>query len=272
MLQLVPMAHMPHGKAAAAFDMHLCVTRAATLLQDHSEKSMSLARRHVRIGTSLLALLAVTAASGFAVQPAMAQAAGQSVSVTKLMAPAATPLTVKAVGNPQAPVTVVEYASMTCSHCADFHTKTFPELKTKYIDTGKVYFILREMPFDPVATAGFMLARCMPEQAYFPTISALFETQKSWAFSNDPATGLRVIAKQAGMTDAAFEKCLTDNDLAAKVQASATYANEQLGVNATPTFFINGKKINGAIGIAAWDKELEPLLAGKDAAPAPKAE
>lgn len=271
MLQLPARTFRPYGKVTAAFDMQLYVTRAAKLLQDHSEKSMSLARRHVRIGTSLLALLAVTAASGFAVQPAFAQAAAETVSVTKLMAPAATPLTVKALGNPQAPVTIVEYASLTCSHCADFHTQTFPELKTKYIDTGKVYFILREMPFDPVATAGFMLARCMPEQAYFPTVSALFETQKSWAFSKDPASGLRTIARQAGMSDAAFEKCLTDNDLAAKVQASATYAHEQLGVNATPNFFINGKKINGAIGFAAWEKELEPLLGGK-AAPAAKAE
>ena len=272
MLQLLAMAYLPHGKVAAAFDMHLCVTRAATLLQDHLEKSMSLARRHVRIGTSLLALLAVTAASGFAVRPAMAQAAAADTAfATKLMAPAATPLTVRSVGNPDAPVTVVEYASLTCSHCADFHTTTFPELKAKYIDTGKVHFIFREMPFDPVATAGFMLARCMPEQAYFPTVSALFETQKSWAFSQDPAAGLRAIAKQAGMSDAAFEKCLTDNELAAKVQASSTYANEQLGVTATPTFFVNGKKVSGAIGIAAWDKELEPLLAGKDV-PAPKAD
>lgn len=244
---------------------------------------MSLVRRHLRIGTSLLALLAVSGVSGLALQPAMAQPAAETVSITKLMSPEATPLTVKALGNPEAPVTVVEYASMTCNHCASFHKETLPELQKKYIDTGKIYFILREMPFDPVATAGFMLARCMPESAYFPTISALFETQHSWAFSKDPAAGLRAIARQAGMSDANFEKCLTDNDLAAKVQASAVYANTQLGVNATPTFFINGKKISGAMGIEAWDKELEPLLAGKtpaapvtpaaaEPAPAPAAE
>ncbi len=227
---------------------------------------MSFVRRHFCIGTSLLALVAVTGVSGLALQPAMAQSASETVSEAKLMAPEATPLTVKALGNPDAPVTVVEYASMTCNHCANFHKETLPELQKKYIDTGKVYFILREMPFDPVSTAGFMLARCMPESAYFPTISALFETQRAWAFSNDPAAGLRTVAKQAGMSDANFEKCLTDNDLAGKVQASATYANTQLGVNATPTFFINGKKVNGAIGMEAWDKELEPLLVGKEAA------
>lgn len=187
----------------------------------------------------------------------------QAVDQAKLFAPGATPLSEKVLGDPKAPVTVVEYASMTCSHCAAFHTTTFPELKQKYIDTGKVRFVFREFPFEPVATAAFMLARCVPEDKYFPMVSTLFETQKAWAFSNDPAAGLLTIAKQAGLSQADFEKCLTDKALAEKVQESALYGNKELGINATPTFFINGKKVSGALGIAEWDKELAPLLAGK---------
>ncbi|MGE4371436.1 MAG: DsbA family protein [Xanthobacter sp.] len=234
---------------------------------------MSTNRRRVRTGARLFALFALTAAAALSLPASPLLAApAESVSQEKLMAPAATPLSTHALGNPDAPVTIVEYASLTCSHCADFHNEIFPKLKAKYIDTGKVYFIFREMPFDPVATAGFMLARCMPEDKYFPTVGALFETQRSWAFGNDPAAGLRTVAKQAGMSDAAFEKCLTDNELAAKVQASSSYASKELEVRGTPTFFVNGKRVNGAIGMEAWDKELEPLLAaaGKTDTPAEK--
>ncbi|MGQ3675890.1 DsbA family protein [Xanthobacter sp. TB0139] len=237
---------------------------------------MSIIRRRVRTGTRLFAFFALAAAALALPATPLLAAPAETVSQEKLMAPAATPLSMHALGNPEAPVTVVEYASLTCSHCADFHNEVLPKLKAKYIDTGKVYFIFREMPFDPVATAGFMLARCMPEDKYLPTVSALFETQRSWAFSNDPAAGLRAVAKQAGMNDAAFEKCLTDNELAAKVQAGSAYASKELEVRGTPTFFVNGKRVNGAIGMEAWDKELEPLLAASGTADkpaeAPKAE
>lgn len=219
---------------------------------------MTLDRRRVLAGAGVAALLAGLG------QPLTLRAAhAQSADAAKVMAPAATPLPQKALGSADAPVTVVEYASMTCSHCADFHTRVFPELKTKYVDTGKVRFLFREFPFDPVATAAFMLARCMPEDKYFPMVSTLFETQKSWAYSKDPAAGLLAVVRQTGMSQADFEKCLNDQDLAQKVQESARYANTELGVNATPTFFINGKKLSGAFDIASWDKELEPLLAGK---------
>ncbi|MFS8036792.1 DsbA family protein [Xanthobacter sp. AM11] len=219
---------------------------------------MILDRRRFLAGAACVAL-----AAGLGMPFMSAPAAAQSVEQAKLMAPAASPLPERSVGSATAPVTVVEYASMTCSHCATFHTTTFPELKKKYIDTGKVRFIFREFPFEPVATAAFMLARCMPDDKYFPMVSTLFETQKTWAYSNDPAAGLLAVAKQAGMSQADFEKCLTDKALAEKVQESALYANKELGVNATPSFFINGKKLSGALGIAEWDKELEPLLAGK---------
>lgn len=218
---------------------------------------MILDRRRLLATAGAAALLA-----GFGL-PFADAARAETVDAAKLHAPAASPLPQKVLGSADAPVTVVEYASMTCSHCATFHTDVFPELKKKYVDTGKVRFIFREFPFEPVATAAFMLARCVPDDKYFPMISTLFETQKSWAFSKDPAAGLLAVARQAGMSQADFEKCLTDKDLAQKVQASAQYGNAELGVNATPTFFIDGKKVSGAMSVAEWDKELAPLLAGK---------
>ncbi|OYW52777.1 MAG: disulfide bond formation protein DsbA [Xanthobacter sp. 17-67-6] len=228
---------------------------------------MLLSRRRLLLGAGQLALFAAVAGplsrlgglDGILISPAAAQA----VAADKLFAPAASPLPEQALGDPKAPVTIVEYASLTCSHCAAFHAQTFPTLKSKYIDTGKVRFILREFPFDPVATAGFMLARCLPSDKYFPMVSSLFDTQRAWAFGNNPAQGLLTVAKQAGMSEADFEKCLSDKELADKVQASAQYANKELGVDSTPTFFINGKKMAGAISVADLDKELAPLLQGK---------
>jgi len=219
---------------------------------------MSFDRRRVLAGAGAAALLA-----GLGLPGSSGMALAQSADEAKLFAAGASPLPPKELGKADAPVTVVEYASMTCSHCAEFHEKTFPELKAKYIDTGKVRFVFREFPFDPVATAAFMLARCMPDDKYFPMVSALFETQQTWAYSKEPAAGLLSVVRQAGMSQADFEKCLSDKDLAQKVQASARYANANLGVNATPTFFINGKKMSGAASLAEFDKELEPLLQGK---------
>lgn len=228
---------------------------------------MLVSRRRLLVGAGHIALIAAVAGplsrlAGFEGM-FISSAAAQTVGADKLFDAAASPLPEQAMGDPKAPVTIVEYASLTCSHCAAFHANTFPTLKSKYIDTGKVRFILREFPFDPVATAGFMLARCMPADKYFPMVSSLFETQRAWAFGNNPAQGLLTVAKQAGMSEADFEKCLTDKDLAEKVQASAQYANKELGVDSTPTFFINGKKVAGAISVADLEKELAPLLQGK---------
>lgn len=226
---------------------------------------MQLHRRRFLKGASQTALVAMAAGplahlSGLA---PVSAALAQTVDQAKLLAPAASALPQQALGDPKAPVTIVEYASLTCSHCATFHTKTFPVLKSKYIDTGKVYFIMREFPFDPVSTAAFMLARCLPQDKYQAMVTSLFETQKSWAFGSNPAQGLLTIAKQAGMSEADFEKCLSDKELAEKVQASAQYANKELGVDSTPTFFINGKKVAGALTPEDLDKEIGPLLQGK---------
>jgi len=116
-------------------------------------------------------------------------------------------------GSPAATDTIVEYASMTCSHCAAFHESAWPQVKAEYVDTGRAKFILREFPLDPVATAGFMLARCAGPEKRNLLIDQLFSEQKAWAFSDRPIERLRVEAEKIGMSEAEFDSCLKDQRL-----------------------------------------------------------
>jgi len=169
------------------------------------------------------------------------------------------PLGDEVLGKPDAPVTIVEYASMTCGHCATFHTKTYPILKQRYIDTGKVRYIMREFPLDPLAAAGFMLARCAGKDKYYPMIEVLFQKQDQWAVQQ-PIPPLTAIAKQAGFTQESFEACLSDQKVLDGIEATRTRGSEKLGVNSTPTFFVNGKIMRGAVSIEELEKEILPLL------------
>jgi protein-disulfide isomerase len=211
---------------------------------------------------TLAALGAGFAALGLsaAVQPLMADARGPAeVPVEELMKAGDLPELV--MGNADAKVTIVEYASMTCGHCKNFHTKVLPELKTKYVDTGKVRLIFREFPLDARAFAGSMLARCAGDDKALPMISALFETQADWAYvKENPTPKLFEIARQAGFTQESFDKCLTDQALLDKLTAVRTRAAEVFGVSATPTFFINGNRLTEAPTVEGFDKALEPLL------------
>lgn len=163
-------------------------------------------------------------------------------------------------GAKDAPVTIIEYASMTCTHCAAFHAESYPTLKSKYIDTGKVRFTLREFPLDPLATAGFMLARCAGPDKRNAMVDLLFTQQKNWAFVDKPVEALAATVKQAGITQAAFETCLKDQKLYDQVNAARDAADKTFGVDATPTFFINGKKVSGELSVADLEKTLDPLL------------
>ncbi|MBV9394484.1 MAG: DsbA family protein [Methylobacteriaceae bacterium] len=179
------------------------------------------------------------------------------VDVEQLMAEGALPDVVE--GQANAPITIVEYASMTCSHCAAFANNVYPTLKSKYIDTGKVKYILREFPLDPLATAGFMLARCAGDKRE-AMIALLFAQQKNWAFVDKPLDGLSNVVKQTGMSQESFEKCLKDQALYDKVNLVRDRGAEKFGVNATPTFFINGKRVSGEMTVDQLDKEITPLL------------
>jgi protein-disulfide isomerase len=163
------------------------------------------------------------------------------------------------IGSDKAPVTIIEYASMTCPHCAHFSETTFPELKKRYIDTGKVRYTLRAFPLDPLAAAGFMLARCGGNDKYMPIVETLFAKQADWIVK-EPLQPLKEIAKQFGITEDDFNKCLSNQKLLDSIQTVRTHAVDKLGVNSTPTFFINGKKLVGDISIDQMAKEIDPYL------------
>jgi protein-disulfide isomerase len=165
-------------------------------------------------------------------------------------------------GNPDAKATVIEYASLTCSHCANFHEKVWPQLKAKYIDTGKIRFILREFPLDPLATAGFMLARCLGNEKYYPVVDLLFSTQKTWAFSEKPVEALATLMKQAGYSQESFEACLKNQKIYEAVNEVRDRGAKTFGVQSTPTFFVNGEAHRGALGMEEFDKLLGPLVGG----------
>jgi protein-disulfide isomerase len=179
------------------------------------------------------------------------------VDMAKLLEPGALPD--MAIGKDDAPVTIVEYASMTCPHCAHFHETTLPELKTKYIDPGKVRLIFREFPFDPRAEAGFMLARCSKDN-YFPMVEVLFKQQQNWAAAKNAKDALLQISKLAGFSQESFEACLTDQKLLDDVRAVRERASKDFGVDSTPTFFINGGRYPGAMSIAEISAIIDPLL------------
>lgn len=170
------------------------------------------------------------------------------------------PLGDKVIGKDDAPVTIVEYASLTCSHCAAFHTETVPALKEKYIDTGKVRLIFREFPFDPLSTAASMVARCAPEQRYFPLIDLFFRQQETWTRTNKPLDEMVNIARQAGFTQETFEACLKNQAVYDGLNVQKKHGADILGVNSTPTLFINGQKKSGNMSIEEISKLIDPLL------------
>jgi protein-disulfide isomerase len=189
----------------------------------------------------------------------LASARAQTVvPIDQLMAPGPLPDVVQ--GSADAPVTIIEYASMTCSHCAAFHETTWPALKAKYVDSGKVKFILREYPLDPLATAGFMLARCAGPDRRNAIVDLLYTQQKNWAFVPKPIDALAALVKQAGISQGDFEACLKNQDLYDQVNKTHDRAAEQFKVNATPTFFVNGREMNGELPIEEFDKILQPLV------------
>jgi protein-disulfide isomerase len=166
----------------------------------------------------------------------------------------------KALGPVDAPVTIIEYASMTCSHCATFHVQTYPLLKSRYIDTGKVRYILREFPLDPLAAGAFMLARCAGDDKYFDLVDELFKQQKQWAFVQNPIPPLFAIARKAGFNEQSFEKCLSDQKLLDGIEEVRRRAQEKFGVNSTPTFFINCRIFRGALTFDQLEREIKPHI------------
>jgi len=224
----------------------------------------TLTRRHLLLGAAAVAAI-IAAGSGSVylwspINTAVAQTStGADVSMADLLVPG--PLGDEIQGQADAPVTIVEYASMTCPHCSHFHETTYPEMKKKYIDTGKVRFIFREFPLDPLAAAAAMLARCAGKDKFFPLIDAFFAQQKDWVVQK-PLQPMFAIAKQAGFTQQSFDECLANQQLLTGLEEQRTRATQKFNVNSTPTFFINGKTVRGALTPEELDKQVAPYLKG----------
>jgi protein-disulfide isomerase len=185
---------------------------------------------------------------------AMAQ---QAVDTAELHAPGQ--LGEKVLGPASAPVTVVEYASMSCPHCAHFDATTFDEFKLKYVDTGKVRYIFREFPLNAPAYAVAMVARCAPADRFFEVIHAYFRSQDQWLRSENLKAAIFDVAKGFGFSEQSFDACISNQSLFTALEA-VKERGVAFGVQATPTFFINGKKLEGAPTLAELDAAIQPLL------------
>jgi protein-disulfide isomerase len=166
----------------------------------------------------------------------------------------------QAFGPTDAPVTVIEYASLTCHHCRDFHIKHWPAIRDKYVNTGKVRFIFREFPLDNFAAAGSMLARCSGDMKWYQAVDTLFKNDDRWAHADKPFEGMKAVMAETGMTSEQFDQCLSDKSLFDKIMA-VHKRGKDAGVSSTPTFFINGEKSSGALTPEEFAAIVDPLLA-----------
>lgn len=164
------------------------------------------------------------------------------------------------IGNPDAKVTIIEYASLTCPHCAAFHANTLPVLKERYIDTGKAKLAFRDFPLDGLALRAAMVSHCAGGERYFGMLGTLFARQMQWATAQDPLLAIAGIARQAGMSEESFKACIADKAVEKTVLDSALEADKTLGVNSTPTIFINGQKFAGALTIEQMAQVIDPLV------------
>jgi protein-disulfide isomerase len=206
---------------------------------------MTLTRRQT-LATALAALGALGA--GALPRPALAQSTPEVKEMT--------------MGDPNAPVTLLEYAMFTCPHCAAFHAEVFPQIKANYIDTGKVRLVFREVYFNKPALWAAMIARCAPEDRYFGIADVLFRTQKAWATPTDPQEmldKLYSVGRQAGLSDAEMDACMQDRATAEALVAEYQKNANADGVDSTPTFFINGEKV-GNVPYPEFQQRLDAAL------------
>src|SRR5262245_33713461 len=232
-------------------------SRTATAVRNRTEPPVHITRREFAIGTGALTLIGVGALVGLSVADMRSPALAQNPPLAELMQPG--PLGEMSLGDEKAPVTIIEYASMTCPHCANFHETTYLELKKKYIDTGKVRFIFREFPLDQLAAAAFMLARCGGKDRYFPMIETLFQQQRTWAVQR-PLAPLLAISKQAGFTEASFNECLKNQQILDGIEEVRQRGATKFNVQSTPTFFVNGKLLRGSATLAEFEKEMAQYI------------
>jgi protein-disulfide isomerase len=172
-----------------------------------------------------------------------------------------------ALGKADAPVTVIEYASLTCPHCAHFAIETFDKVKAAYIDTGKVKWIYRDFPLDEMALRAAMMARCGGADRYYGFVDIIFKQQQSWATQKDPLQALAQLGRLGGIGDTEFKACMTNQQVENAVLQSSLNAKKEFDVDSTPSFIVNGKKQSGALDFDAFSKVIDALLPTAAAAP-----
>jgi protein-disulfide isomerase len=167
------------------------------------------------------------------------------------------------IGASNAPVTIIEYASLTCPHCARFHTETLPKLKSEYVETGKVKYVFRDFPLDGLALRAASIAHCAGPERYFNFLDVFFQQQPSWTRGNDPEAmlaSLKRLARTGGMGEAQIEDCLKNKQVQDAILASRMTGEKQFNVRSTPTIVINGESHAGALSFDELENLLKPLL------------
>jgi protein-disulfide isomerase len=219
-------------------------------------------------------LAAAASAVSLAGASATQAAEGDMIDQAALMAPAGG-LEDKAEGSADAPVTVIEYASPTCPHCASFHNTVYAPFKEQYVDTGKVRFIVRPFARNAIDAAVFLLAEAAGPTAYHNVIATYFRTQNEWGMSQTPRDALFAVAQQLGFTEETFNAALTNQESLAAIEAQRTQALDEFGLTGTPTFYVNGKTLSGGKTLEQLAAEIDPLVpadfvasASTEAAPA----
>ena len=160
-------------------------------------------------------------------------------------------------GDPDAPITIIEYSSLTCPHCASFHKDTLPKLKQAWIEPGKAKLVYRHYPLDRLALAGALVANCFEGKRFFAVMDMLFAQQRQWSRADNPGQALQRLASQAGMDSETFNQCLSDQQEAEKIMSRQQAGRDQAEVQSTPTFLIDGEKLEGAKPYAEFEAALE---------------
>jgi len=178
-------------------------------------------------------------------------------------ASAADPLAERSLGDPNAPVTIVEFSSLTCSYCAKFHRETLPKIKKDYIDTGKARLVFSDFPLGRLAMGAAMVARCVEPERYFGFLEMLFRDQPGWATSPEPRKELERLARFGGLSSSEFNACLDNQALFQGIRDRADKAQARHGINSTPTFIIGDGKVVGAQDYEDFKKAIDKALAKK---------
>jgi protein-disulfide isomerase len=219
--------------------------------RQNPEKTVKFTRRD-----TLILAASASIASYYGFGTAFAQE-GTTKDVAKL---AAVALPDRVLGSESAPVTMIEYASPTCPHCANFSNTVYPQFKADYIDTGKVKFILRPFVRNVLDAVVFMLAEAAGEGQYHNVIETFFKTQNQWGVSDKPRDAILVIAKQLGFTEQSFDTALQNQDLFDKMETMRQQALDEFNLEGTPTFYVNGKQLTGDKTLDDLKKEIDPLV------------